>query len=664
MLSVKTSRAIAESERLRLAACVQEPIRTPGAIQPHGVLLALSTDARTVLVASENAALVFARAMDEVLGAEFATLVGVAVADRVLAIADARPSASNPHEVVFSGGRWDVIVHRSGDLVIVEFEPRERRGQVLKISAVLDVMRRLSVIRSIEQLRADAVTAVRDLTGFDRVMLYHFHPDGHGEVVAEQLADGMEPYLGLHFPASDIPQQARELYLSKLSRSIVATDELVCELLALPDAPLAATVDLTLAELRSVSPYHLQFMRNMGQASTLSFSLVNDGALIGMITCAHRTERRLPFELRAILEALANQVAMQIGSLDQIERLHTMTQLREMRTVLVRQFSETVEPIDGLLDGAVSLFDVLPADGAVLSIAGARRSIGLAPSADEFEAWLGTTRAAPESLAPTNTLGLDRPELAASWSNTAGLLVVLIDATDYLALFRQEVIHTVDWLGDQGTGNRPDPLSPRVSFSSWTQSVRGTAPPWGAVESQATELGRDLEAALVRRAESHLAAAAFSDALTGLPNRRFLHERLGAQLGGESDSPVALLFIDLDRFKQINDTLGHDVGDALLIQVADRLSSESRDGDTVARLGGDEFVLVCTNASQEQAERVAERVVEAMRLPIKVREHTFLISASVGVSMAAPGVTPDALLRAADLSMYRAKAGGGDRVSG
>ncbi len=194
--------------------------------------------------------------------------------------------------------------------------------------------------------------------------------------------------------------------------------------------------------------------------------------------------------------------------------------------------------------------------------------------------------------------------------------------------------------------------------------MRGSSPAWGIVEAEAQQLGRDIEISLHRRAESHLAAAALNDALTGIPNRRFLDKRLDLDLLQRHDGSTALLFIDLDRFKVVNDSLGHDVGDDLLIEVADRLASLVRSEDTVARLGGDEFVIVCSDASLEQSKVLAERVLAGLRSPITVGRHTIEISASVGIALAVPGMTPTELLRMADVSMYRAKSNGGDRAYG
>jgi len=231
---------------------------------------------------------------------------------------------------------------------------------------------------------------------------------------------------------------------------------------------------------------------------------------------------------------------------------------------------------------------------------------------------------------------------------------------DYLAFLRREVAQTVDWLGDLTDANRTDPLSPRVSFSAWTQSVTGTSLPWGEAVEVVEELGRDIGAALLSRAESALAALALRDPLTGLPNRRLLMERLEHALTRSvREVEVSLLFVDIDNFKLINDTDGHEVGDEVLVEIGERLSAVARSHDTVARFGGDEFVVLCEDASLDDADAIASRIAEALREPIAGR----VITASIGVAAASQASTAAHVLQKADSAMYRAKAGGRNRAS-
>jgi chemotaxis family two-component system sensor kinase Cph1 len=265
----------------------------------------------------------------------------------------------------------------------------------------------------------------------------------------------------------------------------------------------------------------------------------------------------------------------------------------------------------------------------------------------------------------TSALALDLPPAAALLPDVAGLILIPLGVEgDYFAWFRREISSSVDWLGDQTASNRLTPLSPRNSFSSWTQSVTGQATPWEGLDLEAAELCRDLEGVLLRRAESKLASLALHDALTGLPNRRLLMDRLDHALTKYArGEELALLFIDLDGFKAVNDSSGHDVGDALLVHTAKQILATTRAQDTVARLGGDEFVVLCENTTAEEADLVASRIVDAIRQPAFAGGHVVSITASVGITAANLSFSAQDLLREADGAMYRAKAHGRDQTS-
>ena len=631
------------AERLRLEECSLEPIRTPGTIQSHGLLLGVDAVTGFITLASENVAELLATHISE-LGSEQLT-ASVESADPV-----------DPIRVEVLGTAYDAIVHRLDNSAIIELEPAITSLDYARTS-VVGAIHRLAGITNAAKLRAAAADEIRKITGFDRVMVYHFYEDEHGEVIAESRVPEMEPYLGLHFPASDIPTQARELYVTKLSRAIVSTEDEGSRILALDES--AAGIDLSKAELRSVSPFHLQFMRNMGQASTVSFSLVSEGRLHGMITCAHGTERRLPVLLRRALEVLATQLSLQLVAIDRIESLTHEIQVREQRSALLAPLFAAKDVAGTLLDGPETVLDLVPADGVAIRINGVVRYAGDVPTSRNLHAVLA---AAGNTAIISDSIARDHPELAPIMPGFAGLLVIPLKSDhDTVVFFRREVTRVVSWLGDLHPENRADVLSPRLSFSAWRQSVSGTALAWGRVAAEADDLAHELEGALMRRAEAQLASLAMRDSLTGLYNRRALLERLGVASGIAPGR--ALLFIDLDDFKRINDTLGHEAGDEVIVEVGRRLVAGARLEDLVVRLGGDEFVVMCDSLDREEALAIADRLVAAIAAPVALARGFVTVTASCGVVVSPEGVASTNLLEQADRAMYRAKSDGRNRVA-
>lgn len=628
------------SELRRLEECVKEPIRTPGRIQSFGILFVVDEPTYEIVTVSENAARWLSRSVPEL---HSPTLEWGITAE----------THGDPIRVELDGEAFDAVTHRQGEQVIVELEPAEG-VHGLPTASVVAAIRSLGLITSAEELRQAAADEVKRISGFDRVMVYRFFDDGHGEVAGEASEPDMESYRGLHFPASDIPQQARSLYLTKLSRQIVSTHDLGTPLISIVDRE---PLDLSGAELRAVSPHHLQFMRNMGQASTVSFSLVQDDRLVGMITCAHRTERRMPILLRRALEVLATQLTLQLAALESIAQLRRDLTVREQRSAILADVSSSDDPLITLVDNGEDLCRLTGADGAILVLDGVSRSVGSVPSTDRS---LLLSAVGIEPLASAE-LSRTHPALGVLMPGFAGLMVVPVGAHGVLLFFRHEVVRVIRWLGDQTAANRDDALSPRRSFSEWKQSVKGTSLPWGSTLEEAREFGRELARALDRRREARLAQLALIDHLTGLHNRRSFEHELEKTVTDEQGG--VLLFLDLDNFKSINDRHGHETGDAVLRAIADRLSHDSRSTDVISRLAGDEFVVLSAGVAKKDGERLAARLVRDIADPIETARGPMTVTASCGIITIEPGLTAKQLLDAADAAMYRAKNNGRNRVS-
>ena len=687
-------------ERTRRQECALEPIHLPGAIQPYGVLLAVDPGTWQIVQVSANSGTVLAVAASDLLGRPLDVLFEGESKQRLpAAFIAAAEGGINPIPVQVAGKRFDTMVHQVDGLLIAEFEGSGSltTGQDF-IPALQASIRRLSLAADLQDLQTLVARELRRLTGFDQVMVYHFHPDGHGEVVADERAEGMQAYLGLHFPASDIPAQARRLYLLKASQLIASSDYQPAVLIP-PDNPhTGAPLDLSAAELRSVSPYHLQFMRNMGQGSSMTFPLVHDGHLRGMITCAHRQPRHVPYVMRRGYEVIAQQVTLQLVAMEQTRSLTRRLQTQHVRTQLVEQMIGKLDVAGGLVGADVTVLDLVTADGATMRLHQALTSVGHTPTDEQTTALLARIAAAPAAEAPlvSDALAVDHPDLAVLAPSIAGLVVLPFGAgDDYLLWFRREVTQSINWLGEQAIGNRATTLSPRSSFQLWRQTVTDRSIAWDQAEiAEAVQLRRDIDNVLLRRAEAQLAHMGLHDSLTGLPNRNLLLDRVTSTVAraDRDGEQVVVLFCDLDGFKRVNDTAGHTAGDAVLIEVAHRLRGVLRAGDSIARVGGDEFVIVLEPARRatplemvpgrrardkhnghvpgpgdgqdagQVATLLAERVRTELARPFSYKGREHVISVSVGMTFAQPGSLAEDLLRDADTAMYRAKHEGKNRV--
>ena len=621
-----------------------------------------------IVQASANTGLILGREAASLLGERLGVLTGSeAVAKLRAVIAAGVDDAPNPTALTFIGRAFDAILHQANGLVIVEFEPAREGGDTNLLALLHPAARRLSTAKSVSDVWAAAAREVRLLTGFDHVMVYHFHPDGHGEIVAEEHGEGITPYLGLHFPASDIPAQARRIYLKKLSRVIATSDYQAAALVPELNPRTGKPTDLSLAELRSVSPHHLQFMRNMGQGSSMSLSLIHEGELIGMITCSHREPLYLPYIRRRVCELLAQQITMQLGAVTERFRLSDQLQKQRLRSGLIQRVLPADNLAEALVSGTTSVLDLLPADGAMARIDGTRAHCGQTPPGADVEAMVELwRRTAQDNQLVSESISTDRPDLAELLPGSAGLVLLDLGAGDYLVWFRNEVLKSVKWLGDQSLANRNTPLSPRNSFRMWSQSVTGQSEPWDPTAvAEAVELRRDIDTVRLHRSQARLAHEGLHDSLTGLPNRRLLMERLGQALERRRavGVPAAVLFIDLDQFKLVNDSYGHEVGDAVIVEAAKRITRMTRGSDTICRFGGDEFLVLCENADAGTAESIAGRIVEAFREPVRLGGLELLITVSVGITVAQRHHSTADLLREADSAMYLSKNEGRNRSS-
>jgi diguanylate cyclase (GGDEF)-like protein len=662
------------------SACAREPIHVPGAIQPHGVLIATEAGTQRIGWVSANIEQCLGVAAVEAIGLELAQLLGAEASAAIETALNGDSSlASNILSLTLPIPmqlKWTAQVHRHLGRIVVELERSTTPEQhAVTLSRMQTIITNLRQAETVTQLCNDVVRQVRLLTGYDRVMVYRFHSDGHGQIIAEATAPTViSSYLNLRYPASDIPEQARRLYLLQRVRYIQDVDHQAVPMLAAASPPgsmdaSAVDLDMTYCATRAVSPVHLGYLRNMGVSATLTISLIQDNQLWGMIVCHHMSPRIVSSETRAFCDVVGQLMSVLLRKVISLEELSGQLSDQQILASLIEDMAALGDVASGLCERPKALLGLMQAQGAWIRCDGRTRLIGHTPEAEAIPAMIaeiagrqGNTIATLADAGVPGGPGAACPEMA------SGILVLplLNKPGDGIAWFRPEIIQTVSWAGDpsqpmkiMGDDQR---ISPRVSFAAWTEMVRGCSAPWTEANLQAAkELSRAITTALLRQAEIQLAQLSLLDPLTGLANRRMIDGELERWQSDDTETSAAVLLLDFDRFKMINDSLGHIAGDQILIQFASRLQANAPPGTIAGRLGGDEFVLFWPHATSAEAEQLATDLVTIFARPFLWQDRKHHASVSIGLASAARSQTQD-LMRRADVAMYAAKRQGGGRA--
>jgi chemotaxis family two-component system sensor kinase Cph1 len=484
-----------------LAQCDQEPIRTPGAIQPLGRLLALDPDTLALAAFSENwEPAARAAALDAAPSFDFGGLVAGTPAQALGA-------------VHVQGQSHDVSAHRTAEHLILEFEPAMRvaDNEAPIYSLTRGFLPLLRDAESVADLARLAAVEMKRLTGFGRCLVYRFDEDGHGEVLGEAIDDGYDSYAGHRFPATDIPPQARALYLVNRFRLIADARYTPVPLRTTAPALVAEGIDLTQAQLRSVSPVHLEYMRNMGTLASASVSIVVDGKLWGLISCHDHDPRFLDRPTRLACEHLGELLALQIQSKAANVLVAERLELRKLTLEIVAQLADSDATLQRLVGETSLILRLVRASGAAVVLDDQIWTAGDVPDEPqlrELSQWIsgmGVEVYRSDALAETFAPALAYQQRA------AGVLAVSISQVHrhMILWFRPEIVQTVTWAGEPKKAVAPDGrIQPRLSFQSWVERIRGRSDPWSAAEVGAVgELRQALIGIVLRRAEELAAVA-------------------------------------------------------------------------------------------------------------------------------------------------------------
>jgi light-regulated signal transduction histidine kinase (bacteriophytochrome) len=579
-----------------LTSCDQEQIQIPGCIQPHGLLFAFTeNDLRTVSVSVNLLDLVGLRPRD-VLGTRLDTTFDRVSSARLGALlGQVEGTAGAPIAMRFardSGAGLEGMVHRHDGLVFLELEPNTEKtaDSHTFFRRTSGAIRRLQAARTLQDACGAAAAEVRLITGFDRVKIYRFAADFSGEVIAESRNESMDSFLGLHFPPSDIPAQARALYAVNPIRLIPNVHYRPVPILPHRHPVTGRAIDLSFAVLRSVSPIHLQYMHNMGVLGTMSVSILRGDRLWGLIACHNRQPKHVGHDGRQACEMIAQVLAWQIGVMEEEAVTRHSLKGKAIQRRLLGDIEQLRDHRDGLIRNSEALLDLMGASGLCLYGRDAITTIGRAPPNAAIERlvdWASQRDSA--ELFQTDRLSTLLPEADRYADVASGVLAVPLSRSPprrVMLWFRPEVAQTVTWGGDprKPVEHAPDGqrLQPRESFAAWSEEARGRAIPWQNHEIVAAVEIRDLvidvilrKAEELERVNTQLARSneelesfayvashdlkeplrhieAFAG-LLGEAIRSTGSERLGAMIGGieTSSRRLRVLINDLAEFSRL-----------------------------------------------------------------------------------------------------------------
>lgn len=475
-----------------LANCADEPIRFPGAIQPHGLLLTLTEPALQIIQVSANVETLLARAPESLIGQPLHSLIGAEHAAQVLeALQQTTFSEAAPLRFELNGTAFEGLLHRHQGVLILELEIHVQNFQPRNVAGVKThlgrMLQRLQAATTLQALYDISVKEIQAMTGYDRVLIYRFEEEGHGQVIAEASDPSMEVFNGLFFPASDIPEQARELYRTNWLRIIPNADYQPVPLVPKLRPDTQTPLDLSFATLRSVSPIHCQYMKNMGVLSSMSISLLKGDKLWGLISCGNRQPLHVPHELRMACQTIGQVLSLQISAMETLE----LTRQREEKVEALARLNQAMvdspqNVFDGLAQQPATLMALVNAGGIAIIEDKQLHRYGNCPEPEEIRALHKWLQARGEPVFASHHLSSVYPPAAQYQAVASGVLALSLPkpVDNGVLWFRPEVKENINWSGDprkpldlenSDAGLR---LRPRTSFEIWKVEMAGISTKW------------------------------------------------------------------------------------------------------------------------------------------------------------------------------------------
>jgi chemotaxis family two-component system sensor kinase Cph1 len=662
-----------------LANCAREPVHAPGAIQPAGCLVCLDKDLKQVLQVSANITEVLGVSPAQAFDLSPARLLGRGMleqfknsmgnGDRLALTLEGRRRVGRQLR------RLHATVYPSDKRWVFELEPVVSAPALRPLVPLNRWIRELDSAQSRELLLSKLVEVVETLTAYDRIMVYRFDEQWHGTVVSEKRRESVESFLDHRFPASDIPPQVRALYSINPVRSIPDAGAPPIALLS-RDKQGEEPLDMGPGYLRASSPIHLRYLANMGVGASLSVAIHSEGSLWGLLACHHAKPKSLSPQIRDTMLALVQMASQRLSLLDTQDKMRYLKRVLDSRELFSYSQGHLVKPEELVRRHGQNWLTLFAACGLALVTQFGVSRLGITPEQAVLAKLASRLNAGNHQNAPWFTDQLSVSELAQSEdiAGCFGLLALPMNVESppgWLLLFRQEQPMTHRWAGKPEDvlveeGGRIV-LTPRNSFVTWVEEVRGKSRPWLPIEVQAAlDLAEGLAIAVsinrIAQLNDELKSLAHTDSLTGVWNRYHLELSIEAEVktAQRYHRPFCLLLFDIDHFKLFNDRYGHEAGDHVLKILATSVEGCLRAADRLGRWGGEEFIIL-THIDLDGALLLAERIrrrVEEIDLGAMGQ-----VTISVGVALFRSGDDGKQLVARADQAMYQAKNDGRNRVA-
>ncbi|MDT0647570.1 ATP-binding protein [Zunongwangia sp. F260] len=480
------------SGKVNLTNCDREPIHSIPKSQAHGVILICNKINFKVIQCSANVQDILNVELHNILSQPLSVVLPSEIVEK-LKKNISEENVLLPEEISLYGHRFFMIPHLSGDHLVLDIEPYgDSIDPVLFQDQLTKILNEIDKTNSIEEMCEQAVSLVKYLFGYDRVMMYQFDEDWNGEVVAEVREQELESWLGLHYPATDIPKPAREIFLKQGVRIIADVNYKASEIQPAISPLTNKPLDISKSELRGVSPIHIEYLKNMKVGASLTAAIILNGKLWGLLACHHYSPKFVNYHQRQsckfLTQVFSNKLALKTSN----TFLRNITKSEEIRKELVSYMTANSDFIEAITANTSRFTDIVDCEGGAIYSNGKLCLVGKTPGEHEiFSLIFDFLSGKKERLFQTKNLSRHYAPAKEFVERASGLLSVRIgeEREEFLLWFRPQTSSTVNWGGNpEKKGVFKDGieyLSPRKSFERWTEKVSGVAGKWEKYDIEA-----------------------------------------------------------------------------------------------------------------------------------------------------------------------------------